>query len=90
MILGAHKIQHGIPEKDSKYYLWVLEAAWQLLPEHPARDEVGGAVGGLRPVHDAERDLGAADGRLERGHRLRVRQAAQADVVHREEEVALL
>ena len=71
-------------------YLWVLEASGQLLPEHPTGDEVGGTVRRLWAVHDAERDLRAADGGLERGHRLRVRQAAEADVVHREQEVALL
>ena len=71
-------------------YLWVLEASRQLLPEHPAGNEVGGAVRRLRSVHDAERDHRAGDGGLERGHRLRVRQAAQAHLVHREEEVALL
>ena len=76
--------------KTSHSYLWVLEASRQLLPEHPARDEVGGAVRRLGTVHDAERDLRAADGGLERGHRLRVREAAEADVVDREEEVALL
>ena len=79
-----------VTSKDFNSNLWVLEAARQLLPEHPAGDEVGGAVGGLGPVHDAERDLRAADGRLERGHRLRVRQAAEADVVHREQQVPLL
>ena len=71
-------------------YLWVLEASRQLLPEHPTGNEVGGAVRRLGAVHDAERDLRAADGGLERGHRLRVREAAEADVVDREEEVALL
>lgn len=70
--------------------LGILEAPRQLLPEHPARHKVRRPVGRLRSVHDAQGDRGAVDGGFERRHGLRVREAAEADVVHGKEEVPLL
>ena len=76
------------PVQDDR--LGVLEGARQALPVHPAGDEVGRAEGGLGAVHDPQGDLGPGDGGLEGGHGLGVRQAAQGNVVHHQEEVAFL
>ncbi len=76
------------PVKDDGF--GILETARQLLPVHPAGDEVGSPERRLRTVHDAKHDMGAIDGCLERGHSLRVSQSAKTDIVDQQEEVTFL
>ena len=67
-----------------------MQRPWQLLPVHPAGDEVGGAEAGLGALHDDQHDAAEVDGGLEGGHGLGVRQAVQGALVHLEQQVALL